>query len=144
MRAMYHTYFTTSIYIINSRFYRSCGAEFRSIVSYSVATAWFESRKLDKLSHIEAEPSCCNSFGLAMAWLWPKMALSGCKQLKCDFVPNLAKVCLSPFILSLDHSITFPCLLGTRYVTQILSELGTLVYGTQRHPPGVCRSREGR
>ena len=76
----------------------------------SVATAWFESCKLDKPSHIEAEPSCSKSFDFAMAWLWPKMALSGCKRLKCDFVPNLAAVCLSPFILSLDHSIALPCL----------------------------------
>ena len=113
-------------------------------IDASVATAWLESRKPDKPSRIEAEPSCRNSFGFAMAWLWPKMVLSGCKRLKRDFVPDLAEVCLSPFILSLDHLIALPCLLGTRYVTQILSELGTLVYGTRRHPPGVCRSREGR
>ena len=63
-----------------------------------------------------------------MAWLWPKMALSGCKRLKRDFVPDLAEVCLSPFVLSLNHLIALP---GTRYVTQILSEVGTLVYGTK-------------
>ena len=110
----------------------------------SVATAWLESRKPDKPSRIEAEPSCRNSFGFAMAWLWPKMALSGCKRLKRDFVPDLAAVCLSLFILSLDHSIALPCLQGTRYVTQILPEVGTLAYGTRRHSPGVCRSREDR
>ena len=76
----------------------------------SVTIVWLESCNLDKLSHIEAEPSCYNSFGFAMAWLWPKMALSGCKRLKRDFVPDLAEVCLSPFILSLDHSIALPCL----------------------------------
>jgi hypothetical protein len=48
----------------------------------SVATAWLESRKPDKPSGIEAEPSCRNSFGFAVAWLWPKMALSGFKRLK--------------------------------------------------------------
>ena len=30
----------------------------------SVATAWLESRKPNKPSRIEAEPSCCNGFGL--------------------------------------------------------------------------------
>jgi len=44
--------------------------------------AWLESHKLDNLSRIEAEPSCHNSFGFAMAWLWPKIALCGFKRLK--------------------------------------------------------------
>ena len=33
-------------------------------VQISVATAWLESRKPNKPSRIEAEPSCCNGFGL--------------------------------------------------------------------------------
>ena len=50
-------------------------------VATSVATAWLESCKPDKLSRIEAKPSCRNGFGFAVAWLWPKMALNGFKQL---------------------------------------------------------------
>ena len=62
----------------------------------SVATAWLESRKPNKLSRIESEPSCCNGFGLW--WLgsglkWLQVAFSGWS---CGFIPDLAKVCFSP------------------------------------------------
>ena len=55
--------------------------EIMTISSGSVVMAWLESHKLDKPSLIDAKPSCHNSFGFAVAWLWPKMALSGFKWL---------------------------------------------------------------
>ena len=62
----------------------------------SVATAWLESRQPNKPSRIEAEPSCCNGFGLrrlGSCLKWGQVAFSGWSP---GFVPDLAKVCLSP------------------------------------------------
>ena len=66
-----------------------------SVPPSSVATAWLESRKPNKPSRIEAEPSCCNGFGLqrlGSGLKWLQVAFSGCR----GFVPDLAKVCLPP------------------------------------------------
>ena len=57
---------------------------------------WLESHKPNKPSRIEAEPSCCNGFGLR--WLgsglkWLQVAFSSWSR---GFIPDLAKVCLWP------------------------------------------------
>ena len=95
---------------------------------------WLESRKLNKLSCIEAEPSCHNSFGLwwlgsGLKWLQVAKAVASC-PIWLRFV-----YCLYHH---LQHSNHAPLLV------RHLVELDTLVYNTWRCLPGACRSGECR